>query len=89
MCVCRCNRVTDRGFESVARGCAQLVELRMYACAALTDRTLASVGRHLGQLQLLDCCGANAITGVRWADVHAGSALAARPPCSDSGDGCR
>ena len=35
----------------------------MYACAGLTDRTLRSVGQSLGQLELLDCCGANAITG--------------------------
>lgn len=59
----RCLKVKDRGFSSAAKWCKGLRELRMYACAALTDQTLTQLGTHLHDLRVLDCCGANAITG--------------------------
>lgn len=62
MLASRCLRVTDAGYESIARHCRQLQELRMYACSGITDRTLAALGAHLA-LRVVDICGANAVTG--------------------------
>ena len=61
--MCRCLKVTDRGFSSVAKWCKGLQELRVYACSALTDHTLVKLGANVSSLKVLDCCGANALTG--------------------------
>ena len=63
MPVRRCLKLSDRGFSSAARRCRGLQDLRMYACSALTDSTLAQLGQNLRELHVLDCCGANALTG--------------------------
>ena len=49
--VCRCLKVTDRGFSSVAKWCKGLQELRMYACSALTDQTLTKLGTSVSDLK--------------------------------------
>ena len=61
--LCRCLKVTDAGYESVAKHCRLLQELRMYACSGITDRTLVALGCHLAALRVVDICGANSVTG--------------------------
>ena len=55
--------MTDAGYESVAKHCRLLQELRMYACSGITDRTLLALGKHLGNLRVVDICGANSVRG--------------------------
>ncbi len=59
----RCLAVTPAGYAQLSRHCAQLRELRAYACAPVDDSVLEALAA-LPELRLLDICGAHLVTGV-------------------------
>jgi hypothetical protein len=68
----RCDNVTDRGMQAVARHCPRLKRLVLDDCQGVTDYTLKMIGQHCNALHTLDVSRCYYITHVGLAAVASG-----------------